>query len=48
MARIDTLGNIALEPAVMLTAIQRELVKINPNIEVSFDQHFTHVARGLV
>ena len=34
----------------MLTAIKRELVKINPNIEVSFDSAsaFVSVARGLV
>ena len=34
----------------MLTAIKRELIKINPNIEVSFDSAsaFVSVARGLV
>ena len=47
---IHFLGTSALEPAVMLTAIKRELVKINPNIEVSFDSAsaFVSVARGLV
>ena len=47
---VHFLGTSALEPAVMLTAIKRELVKINPNIEVSFDSAsaFVSVARGLV
>ena len=47
---IHFLGTSALEPAVMLTAIKRELVKINPNLEVSFDSAsaFVSVARGLV
>ena len=36
---IHFLGTSALEPAVMLTAIQRQLVKINPNIEVIDSLH---------
>ncbi len=47
---IHFLGTSALEPAVMLTAIKRQLTKINPNLEVSFDSAsaFVSVARGLV
>ena len=47
---IHFLGTSALEPAVMLTAIKRQLQKINPNLEVSFDSAsaFVSVARGLV
>jgi hypothetical protein len=47
---IHFLGTSALEPAVMLTAIKRQLQKINPNMEVSFDSAsaFVSVARGLV
>jgi len=47
---IHFLGTSALEPAVMLTAIKRQLQKVNPNLEVSFDSAsaFVSVARGLV
>ena len=47
---IHFLGTSALEPAVMLTAIKRQLQKVNPNMEVSFDSAsaFVSVARGLV
>ena len=47
---IHFLGTSALTAAVQLTALKRELVKVNPNLEVSFDcaSPFVSVAKGQV
>lgn len=47
---IHFLGTSALTAAVQLTALKRELVKVNPNLEVSFDcaSPFVSVAKGQI